>query len=169
MAECTTLSDLTRGCGNNVGSVKTIKVGFQSDLSTTTKNATTGKITAMTVASAPVTIETRKNQASFTDGSQINLENESSLYPVTIGINHRRRDGGKTNSIRKMAEGQPYLYFLIEDGNSKWWLFENMQLSQVAGGSGATRADGSNYDLNFINEEPDLAWEIDSTVVAGLL
>ena len=44
-----------------------------------------------------------------------------------------------------------------------------MQLSQIGGGSGMTRADGSNYDLNFVNEEDDLAWEIDSTVVAGLI
>lgn len=169
MAECTTLSDFSRGCGNNVGSIKAIKFGFQSDITSITKNSTTGIITAMAVSTAPKNFEVRKNQAGFTDGSAINLENESSLFPVTLGINARRRDGGKSNTLRKMAEGQPYLYFLVQDGNSKWWLLENMQLSQIGGGSGMTRADGSNYDLNFVNEEEDLAWEIDATVVAGLI
>lgn len=171
MAECTTLEDLARGCGKNIGALKQAKVVFQSEVTGTTKNATTGKITAVTLAPGTTvkTIEFRKNQASFTEGSAINLDNESSLFPVTLGINHRRRDGGKSKALRQYAEGQPYLFFMVQDGNDVWWALENMQLSQQGGGSGATRADGSNYDLQFINEESETPWEIEAAAVEALL
>lgn len=170
MAECTTLADLLRGCGKNVGALRQLKYCFQSDVSGMTKNTTTGMITALTLNPGVVlnTIEFRKNQANFTEASAINLDNETTLYPVTLGVNHRRRDGGKSNTLRKMAEGQPYLFFLAEDGNGHWWALENMQLSQQGGGSGATRADGSNYDLQFVNEEADTPWEVDLSVISGL-
>lgn len=58
---------------------------------------------------------------------------------------------------------------MVQDGNDKWWALENMQLSQQGGGSGATRTDGSNYDLQFVNEEGETPWEIDAVAVAAVL
>ena len=171
MAECSTLEDVLRGCGKNIGSLKQAFYTFQSKVTGLTKNNTTGLITAITVAPSTTlnVIEFRKNQASFTEASAINLDNESSLFPITLGINHRRRDGGKSNALRKLAEGQPYLFFLVQDGNDKWWALENMQYSQQGGGSGATRADGSNYDMQFINEEAETPWEVDAAAVAAIV
>lgn len=171
MAECTDLEDILRGCGKNIGSLKQAKYCFQSEITGLTKNSTTGIITAVAVAPSTVikTIEFRKNQASLTEASAINLDNETSLFPITLGINHRRRDGGKSKALRAIAENQPYLFFLAQDGNDKWWALENMQLTQQGGGSGATRADGSNYDLQFMNEEAETPWEVDAAAVAAIL
>lgn len=171
MAECTDLEDIMRGCGKNIGALKQAKYCFQSEVTGMVKNATTGIITDITVvpSTAIKTIEFRKNQASFTEASAINLDNETSLFPITLGINHRRRDGGKSRALRAIAENQPYLFFLVQDGNDKWWALENMQLTQQGGGSGATRADGSNYDLQFMNEEGETPWEIDADAVAAIL
>lgn len=169
MAECNDLENIPRGCGNNVGTVKRLVYNHQSKITSVTKDALTGIITAVVHTEEFKEIEFRKGQAQFTDASAIDLVAESSLFPVTVQMNLKRRTGLKAVALRAMADGQPYMGVFVQDGNDIWWYFPNMQLSSLGGGSGETRAAGTNYDTQLMNEEAETAWEVAPSVIVDIL
>ena len=169
MAECNDLENIPRGCGNNIGTVKRFVYNHQSKITGVTKNDVTGIITAVVHTEPFLEIEFRKGQAQFTEASAIDLVAESSLFPMTVAMNLKRRTGAKAAALRKMTEGQPYMAGFVQDGNDIWWYFPNLQVSTIGGGSGESRAAGTNYDLQLMNEEGETPWEVDATVIADIL
>lgn len=168
MAECNDLENVPRGCGNNVGTMRRFVFNHQSAITGVTYGLA-GVITAVVHTDAFLEIEFRKGQAQFTEASAIDLVAESSLHPMTVAMNLKRRTGAKAAALRNMVEGQPYIAGFAQDGNGLWWYFPNLQVSTLGGGSGETRAAGSNYDLQLMNEEDTTPWEVDPTVIVDIL
>jgi len=166
--ECNDLENILRGCGNNVGSVKRFVYNHQSKITDVTYGAL-GVVTTVVHTEAFLEIEFRKGQAQFTEASAIDLVAESSLHPMTVAMNLKRRTGAKAAALRLMLEGQPYIAGFVQDGNDIWWYFPNLQVSTLGGGSGETRAAGTNFDLQLMNEESTTPWEVDAAVVATIL
>lgn len=169
MAECTVLQDVLRGCGNNIGTLDEFLFEFQSSITAVVIDEATGIVTDITHTTALKRVEIKKGQGMYTEASAIELVNESTLLPITVGLNLRRRTGLKSAAIRKMMDGQPYLAGFGKDGNGTWWYFPNLQVSNLGGGSGDSRAAGTNYDLQLVNEEGTTPYEVDPDVIATLL
>lgn len=169
MAECDEFTNVPRGCGNNVGTLKRFVFNHQSKLTSVDKNELTGVIDDAVHTEAFLEIEFRKGQAQFTEASAIDLVAESDLAGITVAMNLKRRTGAKSNALRKMRKGQPYIAGFGQDGNDIWWYFPNLQVSTMGGGTGETRAAGTNYDFQMVNEEDDTPWEVSPTVIAALL
>ena len=169
MAECTTLESVPRGCGNNIGTMARFIFNFQSALTSVTIDEETGIVTAAVHTSAFKEVEFRKGQGQFTEASAIDLVAESTLEPITVAMNLKRRTGAKSAAIRAMMEGQPYLAGFAQDGNGIWWYLPNLQVSTLGGGTGDSRPVGSNYDLQLMNEEGTTPYEVDDAVIADIL
>ena len=169
MACNTSLSAIIKSCDNNVGGL--IKFYIAPTEFVTGVTATTGTVTsiAMSGASKFVEFEFNKNSASYTDEAAISLENGSTYYTETITLKLPRREVAKRNAIALIAAGQRPLKIIVKDQNGLYWYagYQNsVNLSALAGGSGAAKADGSSYDLTFLGEEPSQMYEVLEAAVA---
>ena len=171
---CATLQTITKSCDNNSGGIYTLYVNQQDNIASVTTNetGTNWEVTAITltgVLDVFVPIEFKRNVGSYTEEANIDLINGSSYVTQVVNLMLHRRDQEKSKAIKVMGAGQQYLAVIVGDANGKFWYFPYMQVTAVGEGSGTTRADGSKYSLTLTAENEELAYEVDPTIIAGLL
>lgn len=171
---CATLQTITKSCDNNSGGIYTLYVNQQDNIASITTDETgtnwiVDTITLTDPLDVFVPIEFRRNVGSYTEEANIDLINGSSYVTQTINLMLHRRDQEKSKAIKVMGAGQQYLAVIVGDANGKFWYFPYMQVTGVGEGSGTTRADGSKYSLTLTAENEFLAYEVDPTIIAGLL
>ena len=166
---CTALETILKSCGNNNGGVYTAYGFDMDDITTVTENATTWNIDALVLAVPALAFSFKRNTSNYTDEAAIDLIVGSSFYNKTINLVFNRREAAKSKSIKILGEGQRYLAWVIGDANGKFWYFDYMQLSAVAGGSGTARADGSNYNITMVGQGDFLAKEVSAAIAASIL
>lgn len=166
---CQALEDIQLGCERNSGGIHQILVGDMTDVLTQTVSNPTWKITDMTVDIAPIEIEVKRKVSNYIEDEQNDFVNGSVVVTATITTMLHRRDADKSRKLNLLGAGQRYLYVICKDANGLYWYFPNVQLQSVGEGSGQERADGSKYAVVFVGENDQLAYEIESAVVAEIL
>jgi hypothetical protein len=126
-------------------------------------------VDAQVVSSDYEAFEFRRNTGNFTEETAVDFANGSSFVTATITLMFHRREASKSKAIKILSEGQRDLAIIVKDANGKYWYFPFAQLSATAEGSGTAKADGSKYSVTFIAENENLAYEVDPTIIAGLL
>lgn len=177
MSCCNTLTEIPKGCENNIGGVKKIYLINKCEVSGTTANGgitvSAGTITSLGVNSGAQFVEYafNKNTSSYVEDATISLENGSTFYTTTTSLVIPRREAAKRNSLALLAAGQPDLMLIMEDGNGIHWLqgLENgANLTAQGEGSGTAKADGSKYSLTILSEEPEMMYEVDNATLTAL-
>ena len=166
---CTTLTAITKGCDNNIGGITAIYINDMDNVGIPTIDQTAYMVDAQTVTEPYEVFEFRRNTGNFTEESAIDFANGSSFVTATITLMFHRREASKSKAIKILSEGQRDLAIIVKDANGKYWYFPFAQLSATAEGSGTAKADGSKYSVTFIAENENLAYEVDPTIIAGLL
>jgi hypothetical protein len=166
---CTTLTAITKGCDNNIGGITAIYINDMDNVGTPTIDQTAYMVDAQTVTEPYEVFEFRRNTGNFTEESAVDFANGSSFVTATITLMFHRREASKSKAIKILSEGQRDLAIIVKDANGKYWYFPYAQLSATAEGSGTAKADGSKYSVTFIAENENLAYEVDPTIIAGLL
>lgn len=167
---CTTLTDIIKGCDNNLGGITAIYVNDMDNITSTTEDTATWTVTAQTVSSRYQTFQFRRNVGNYTEDSNIDLDaNGSSYITATINLVFHRREASVSRALKILGEGQRDLAIIVLDANGKYWYFPYAQLQTLGEGSGTAKADGSKYTVAFRAENENLAKEVDSSIVAGLL
>ena len=166
---CTTLTDIVKGCDNNIGGITAVYINDYDNITSTTEDDATWEVTAQTVSARYQTFEFRRNVGNYTEEASIDLINGSSFYTQTINLMLHRREATVSRAIKILGEGQRDLAVIVLDANGKYWYFPKAQLSTVTEGSGTTKADGSRYSIALVAENEFLAKEVDSTIVEALL
>jgi hypothetical protein len=168
---CATLEEILKGCDNNSGGIYTLLVNQQDNITgiTTLETGTNWEVTAITHTAPYVALEFKRNTGNFTEDGTIDLVNGSSYVTQTINLMFHRRDQEKSRAIKVLGAGQQYLNAVVGDANGKFWYFPFLQVTAYGEGSGTARADGSKYSLTLVAENPELAYEVDAAIVAGLL
>lgn len=166
---CTTLTDIVKGCDNNIGGITAVYINDYDNITSTTEDDSTWEVTAQTVSARYQTFEFRRNVGNYTEEASIDLINGSSFYTQTINLMLHRREATVSRAIKILGEGQRDLAVIVLDANGKYWYFPKAQLSTVGEGSGTTKADGSKYSIALVAENEFLAKEVDSTIVDSLL
>jgi hypothetical protein len=172
MSCCTTLTAIEKGCENNLGGIKNFYIGSLCDITGTTISA--GTITSISLAAGTSLVEYQfnKNTANYVEEATISLENGSTFYTVTTSLIIPRREVAKRNSLALIAAGQPDLFIIMEDQNGLFWaqgLENGANLTAQGEGSGTAKADGSKYSLTFVSEEPEMMYEVNPAIIAGLI
>ena len=168
---CATLEEILKGCDPNSGGIYTILVNQQDNITavTTDTTGTNWEVTAITHSAPYVALEFKRNTGNFTEEAAIDLVNGSSYVTQTINLMFHRRDQEKSRAIKVLGAGQQYLTAVVGDANGKYWYFPYLQVSAYGEGSGTTRADGSKYSLTLVAENENLAYEVDPSIIAGLV
>lgn len=166
---CTALEDIIKSCESNSGGIYTAYGFDMDDIDTITESESTWSITALTLTTPALAFSFKRNTSNYTDEAAIDLIVGSSFFNKTINLVFNRREAAKSKAVKILGEGQRYLSWVIGDANGKFWYFDYMQLSAVAGGSGTARADGSNYNVTLVGQGDNLAKEVSAAIAASLL
>lgn len=159
---CQTLTEILKGCENNLGGIKKFYVTAWDNVTVATETVTgDGVVTTLTLATQSpllefVEFEFSKNSSSFVEEAAISLENGSTFYTVTTNLVIPRREFAKRNSLALLAAGQQDLFIVMLDYNGIYWVqgWQNgANLTAQGEGSGVAKADGSKYSLTFVSEE----------------
>jgi hypothetical protein len=166
---CTTLTAITKGCDNNIGGITAIYINDMDNITSTTIDSASYMVDAQVVSSNYEAFEFRRNTGNFTEETAVDFANGSSFVTATVSLMFHRREASKSKAIKILSEGQRDLAIIVKDANGKYWYFPFAQLSATAEGSGTAKADGSKYSVTFIAENENLAYEVDPTIIAGLI
>lgn len=173
---CVSLETIVKGCDNNSGGIYRFLVNRQDQvdesgitLDTAPNDWTIDNLPLVGGGDNFIELEFRRNVSSYTEESSIDLINGSTYVTATINLMFHRRDQDKSKAINILGAGQQYLAGIVQDANGKYWYFPYLQVSATGEGSGTTRADGSKYSVTLVAENPTLAYEVDDSIIAGLL
>ena len=169
MPICNTITTITKGCDNNIGGIQTVFINDQREVTAVTVDDATWEVTAITTNEPFVPFEFKRNTGMYTEDQANDLINGSSFVTATITLMFHRREAAKSRSIKILGEGQRDLAVIVLDANGKYWYFPTAQVTAVAEGSGTAKADGSKYSITMVAENETLAYEVDPTIIAGLL
>ena len=144
-----------------MGGIRGVWIFDMEDVETLTPNTTTWTIDELTLSGSPITLpvgfEFTRNSSNYTEENPIDLVNGSAYITATLNLVFSRREAAKSKSIKILGEGQRYLGAVTLDSNGIYWLFTDLQLSNVAEGSGTARADGSKYAVTLMGETANFA------------
>lgn len=166
---CTTLTGIAKGCDNNIGGIVRVLINDSDNITSKTSSSVDWEVSAIAKSSPYVEFNFRRNVGNYTEERQNSLENGSYFYMQTIMLKLMKREASKSKALNIAGEGQRDLDIIVEDANGKFWNFELCQMATDTGGSGTAKADGSNYEVTFTAESLHKAYEVDPTIIAGLL
>jgi hypothetical protein len=166
---CTTIESIAKGCENNLGGIYEMLITDQDNVTGTTVDGVNWEVTAITKVDPFEQIEFKRYVGNYVEDLVSSNENGSQVVTATITLMLHRRDGAKSKALKILAEGNRYLAIILKDGNGKYWYFPYCQLTAGGEGSGQAKADGSKYSVTFVAENEQYAYEVDSTIIAGLL
>lgn len=172
MACNTALTAILKTCDNNTGGLTKFYIAPEEFVIATSISG--GTITGITMSGSCKFVEFQfnKNTANYTEVASISQENGSTFFTTTITLSIPRREVAKRTSIQLIAAGQRNLKIIMKDGNGLYWYAgyaNSANLTGLGEGSGTAKGDGSKYSLTFIAEEPDLMYEVSSSIIAGLI
>lgn len=166
-----TLSGIAKDCLVNKGGIKRVLLANKDDVTAVT--VTDGQITAVTMASTKKFLEFgfRANTGNFSSTWQINAENGTKYVQTLLTMIFGRMDTAKRVAI--MALAQADLVGIVEDANGTFWFLGYDEPLMIADGSdaqtGTARADRNGYTVVLEDNSDELPYEVDSTIISGLL
>ena len=168
----TALTSILKGCNNNIGGLAAFYIAPSEFVTGSTVSA--GTVTAVNMSGATkfVTFEFNKNGGNYIEAAPISLENGSTYFEITVNLTIPRREVAKRNAIALLAAGQRNLDIIVLDQNGLYWYIgyaNGANLTALGEGSGVSKADGSKYSLTFLAEEPELAYEVTSGIIANII
>lgn len=185
---CTSLTTITKSCDNNIGGIRQVWLWDmdQKDIITSVFKENgygTPSIDPNTIYTwevyeirdenddliAPTSYEFIRNSSNYTEEQATDLVAGSTFIKTTLNLVFTRREASKSRSIKILGEGQRYLGALVLDSNGIYWLFEDLQISNVAEGSGTAKADGSKYTVTLMGETPNFAGTILTTQASNFI
>ena len=96
-------------------------------------------------------------------------ENGTLFFEQNLTIVVNKLSAAVNAEIKLLA--QNVLIAVVKDNNNKFWMLgkdRGIDMTASTGGSGTAFGDRSGYSLVFMGKEPDLLYEVNSTVAAAL-
>lgn len=170
MACTQTLAGLAKDCMPNMGGIVEVYIANYDDVSA--KTLTSGKISAITMASSAKfkKYSFAKNTGNLT--STYTMDNASGVRFVTssLMLQFNRMETTKRVEISALALGD--LAVICKDANGVYWYlgyFEPVNASAGDGQTGTARGDANRYTITLEDNAPEMPYEVDDTIIAGLL
>ena len=156
-----TLAGIARDCANSLGGIVEVYIANHDDVTAVTK--TTGKVTAITMASSAKfkKYQFRPGICSMTSTGQVNKENGTNYVQTLLDLVFNRMETSKR--IEVMALVQADAAVIVKDANGLYWLlgeYEPMVISAGDGLTGTARADRNGYSATLQDNSLELPYEV---------
>lgn len=166
---CALTTGFALDCRQSNGGIEAVY--FTEIANKATLTASSGVITAFTLSASKkfFKYELRKKTGQLEQNIQVNNENGTVFYEQVLTIKLDKLEASKRNEILLLAKNN--LMIIIKDNNGKYWLAGETRGALLSAGKGTTGTafgDMSGFELTFTGEEPELAKEVDSTLITTL-
>lgn len=174
MAICNELdAGISKTCDNNTGGIKKIYIAELENLSSVTHGSPYDTITAIAMVATKKFYEFvfNKNTSTFTEVTSGDQAVGSEVCTQTITLVLNRREQSKRDVLLKLGKFKD-LAVIVLDTNDKYWLLgetEGVNMTENNSENGTVKTDRNGYTITFVGEEPEMASEVDSTIIAALL
>lgn len=167
---CALTSGYSLDCRDSAGGVKSVHFIEIDNVTGVTSAA--GVVSAIAKANGArfwkynLTRATAEAREEFQD----NIENGTIFYNQVLNIILNKMQAATRNEIILLSANR--LLAVVEDRNGKYWLYgkENgLERSGGSAGTGIQMGDRNGYELNFTGAEKDMALEVNSGIIAGLV
>lgn len=167
---CALTQGYTLDCKDSLGGIKAVWLIAHANVASVTEAS--GIVTAITKASGKVfyKYELVKNTGALTETITASVENGTVFYAQELSVVLNKLQANTRNEILLLAKNT--LMAVVQDANDKYWLLGRSTGLDVTGGTAATgtaQGDRNGYTLTFTGGEKELAPEVDSTIIAGLV
>jgi hypothetical protein len=157
-------------CRGSVGGVK--EAYFIEFENVTGITETAGVVSAITVATGKQfrKYQLPKETSFFTETPNSNIQNGTLFYQQELTVVINKMQANTRNEIMLLAQNR--LLVIVLDLNGKYWLLGRTTAIDLTGGEGGTgtaHGDRNGYTRVFTGMEPEMAPEVDATIIAGLL
>ena len=157
-------------CIDSIGGISgSVYIGSDVNFGTLTVSSATGSQSLITGATGGTgtmyEFEIAKNVGSFTETFNISNENGTAFFEQAFTLNLQKMEAEKRNQILLIARNRN-LKVIFEDNNGKYWLMGLTRGAVVSAGtsvSGTAVGDLNGYTLTLTAQEPEMAYEVQST------
>lgn len=167
---CALTQNYVLDCKDSLGGLKSVLFIEAGNVTATTEVA--GVITVVTLAVGKnfYQYDLVKETSSFTETITASVQNGTIFYAQELSIILNKLQANTRNEILLLAQNS--LIAIAEDKNGKYWMLGKVGGLDITGGtsaSGVATGDRSGYELTFGGQEKQLAPEVLSSIIAGLL
>jgi hypothetical protein len=167
---CQNIQGIIKGCDNSLGGINAVWLIDQDGIDTTTVDLTAHTVTDITLVSDPFQgFEFKRNVGNFVGTPTIDLINGSTFYSYTLTLVFHKREATKSYSLQLLGEGQRYLNAIVRDNLGKYWYLTDLQLNGGDETTGTLKSDLNGYNVTFLGEMLNRAYEIDSSIIPGII
>lgn len=172
LASCALTQSYALDCRDSLGGITEVYFIEANNVTAITESSAGGTITAITKVAGKVfrKYELVPGTSSFTENVNANLQNGTIFYAQELSIILNKLQANTRNEI--LLLGKNNLKAIVADNNGKYWYLGRVNSLTLSGGngtSGVANGDRSGYTLTFSGSEKDLAPEVQSSIIAGLL
>lgn len=164
------LKGLPRDCSTSMGGIKTVYIANYNDV--TSVDVADEKITGVTMAEGAKfnQYHLRKGAGSFSSTATIDATNGVNFVTTDLVFNMLKMDTVKRVEMTALSVNE--LVCIIEDANGVCWYLGKDEAVTATAGTGATgtaRTDGNMYSITLQDTSSTFPYEIDKSVIAGLI
>lgn len=165
-----TLSGLAKDCANSKGGVKEVLIANYEDV--TNVEVSEGKISAITMKDGAKFNKYyfRKGNANFTSTLTIDNANGVNYVSTDLVLTFLRME--TTKRLEMTALSLNDLAIIVTDANGVSWYLgkdEAVTATSGTGESGSQATDGSKYSITLQDTSNEFPFEIDATIISGLI
>lgn len=169
---CAIVSGYALDCKDTVGGIKNLYITELANVTAVTENAS-GFVTAITKSTGTkyfqYALEPR-GANNTAQNIQADPANGTVAYEQTLAANFVKMQYETQAKLQLIIKNRTSI--IVEDKAGKYWLMGRRNGMEVSGGtiaSGTAMNDFQGYTLNFTGMEKEMANEVDSSIIAGLL
>lgn len=170
MACTQTLAGLARDCSSNKGGIVAVYIANQADVSSLT--VTTGKITAITMASGKKfkTYSFAKNTGNLTSTYTFDTTSGVKFVTSQLLLQFNRMETTKRVELTALALGD--LAVICKDANGLYWYLgyeEPVNASAGDGQTGTARSDANRYTITLEDNSSEMPYEVDADAITSVV
>ena len=167
---CALTQGYTLDCKDSLGGIKALWLIAHANVASVTEAS--GIVSAITKSAGKVfyKYELVKNTGALTETITASVENGTVFYAQELSVVLNKLQANTRNEILLLAKNT--LMAVVQDANDKYWLLGRYSGLDVTGGTAATgtaQGDRNGYTLTFTGGEKELAPEVSSSIIAGLV
>ena len=166
-----TLAGIAGACEANQGGIIEVYINHFDQVEEVT--LTSDKITTITLKASGEKFHVynfRRNTGSLTSTYTIDPVNGVNFVTSDLTLVFAKQDTVKRIEISALALDD--LVVIVKDANGRFWYLgynEPVQASAATAQTGTARTDGNNYNITLQDTSLTLPYEVDASIIAGLL
>lgn len=161
-------SGLVQDCRQSMGGVKRFLIAELSAITDVTE--VSGVVTAISKTGNFYEFVPTKTSSAASSPIEQSVENGQIAFNHTVSMVFSKSEASKRNVVMVLAQKQ--VVVIAEDRNGKFHLYgwnTGLDFTEGGGELGTAASDLNGYRVTLTGEQPQLEFEVNSSIIAGLL